>query len=60
MKRNKMTDAEQSKLTEAFKEAIGKAFKELPFPLECLDWLSYNPDKHIALYNDIYPTGLKH
>ena len=54
-----MTDEEQANLSKAFAEAIGTAFKELPFPLECLDWLSYNPDKHIALYNDIYPTGLK-
>ena len=48
-----MTDTEQAKLTEAFSEAIGEAFKELPFPLECLDWLSYTPDKHIAAYNSL-------
>ena len=54
-----MTDAEVIELSKAFAEAIEAAFKELPFPLECLDWLSYNPDKHRALYNDIYPTGLK-
>ncbi len=57
--KNKMTDAEQAKLSKAFAEAIGEAFRELPFPLECLDWLSYNPDKHIALYNGVYPTGLR-
>ena len=49
-----MTDEEQVNLSKAFSKAIEEAFKELPFPLECLDWLSYNPDKHIALYNDIY------
>ena len=54
-----MTDTEVAKLSEAFSNAIEAAFKELPFPLECLDWCSYNSDKHIALYNDIYPTGLK-
>ena len=54
-----MTDEEQTKLSKAFAEAIGEAFKELPFPLECLDWCSYNPDKHIELYKDIYPTGLR-
>ena len=57
--KSKMTETEVVKLSKAFAEAIGEAFKELPFPLECLDWLSFNPDKHIALYNVIYPTGLK-
>lgn len=35
------------KLVEAFENAIEAAFNEIDFPLECLDWLSYNPDFHI-------------
>ena len=50
-----MTDQDIIKLTEAFAEAIEAAFKELPFPLECLDWLSFTPDKHIAAYITTHP-----
>ena len=42
-----------NKLIDAFSVALEETFEEIEFPLECLDWLSYNPDYHIKKYNEL-------